>query len=321
MVTIGSCVRDIIFYTDQAEFLKNPKDDPTKLYLLGFEYGAKIKSNEITYSFGGGASNTAVNFAGLKLKTGIISCLGKNGFGSEIEKRLKSKKVDVSLMKRSALMPTGISFLVVDKKTNEHFLLVSYGANDELKVSQEDLKKFATDWFYVSSLSSASWLRIMESVVGQKKKIAWNPGSMQLKAGYHKIKKYLKATDVLLLNKDEAIELCLSAGIRMKNWSAKKLAEIIWDWGIDLSCVTEGQKGAWIYDGQKYYFGKPNHGKPKDTTGAGDCFGSTFVAGLIKTKGDINTAMKLALANTASLVFKPGAQEGLLSWEQLKKKI
>lgn len=314
-------MRDIIFYTDQAEFLKNPKDDPTKLYLLAFEYGAKIKSDEIKYSFGGGASNTAVNFSGLGLNTGIISCLGKDGLGLEVRNRLKVKKVDVNLLKQSKKLPTGISFLVVDKKSNEHFVLVSYGSNNELNISAPDLKKFSTDWFYVSSLSSPAWPQIMSNVIKQNKKIAWNPGNTQLKAGYPKLKKFLKDTDLLLLNKDEAIELCLSAGIRMRNWSAKKLAEIIWDWGVELSCVTEGQKGVWIYDGQKYFFGKPHHGKPKDTTGAGDCFGSTLVAGLIKRNGDINTAINLAIANTTSLVFTPGAQEGLLPWNQLIKKV
>lgn len=320
IITIGSCIRDIIFYTDQAEFIKNPKDDPTKLYLLGFEYGAKIKSDEIFYSFGGGAANTAVNFASLGLKTGIISCLGQDGLGQEIIQRLKSKRVEISFLETSKKNFTGLSFLVIDKKTNEHFVLVSYGANNDLSVTQKTLTKINTEWFYLSSLNSRDWPKIIERVIGTNKKIAWNPGAMQLKAGFKHLKKYFKNIEVLILNKDEAIELCLSSGLRMKNWQAKNLAEIIWGWGPNIVVLTDGAAGAWIYAANKCYFGKPHHNKPKDTTGAGDCFGSTFVAGLIKSN-NINLAIKLAIANTTSLVFTPGAQEGLLTWLKLIKKI
>ena len=321
IITIGSCIRDIVFYTDQAEFIKNPKDDPTKVYLLGFEYGAKIKSDEIVYSFGGGAANTAVNFANLGMKTGIISCLGKDGVAVEIKKRLQQKKVNPAFLETSKKTPTGLSFLVVDKKSHEHFVLVSYGANNDLQVNEQLLKKVNTNWFYVSSLNVRNWPQIMNRLVKTKKKIAWNPGSTQLKAGYKFLKKYFSAIEVLLLNKDEAIELCLSAGLKMKNWSAANLAEIIWGFGANIVAVTDGANGAWICNDGKVYFNKPHHNKPKDTTGAGDCFGSTFVAGLMKTNYQIKQAMKLAIANTSSLVFTTGAQEGLLTWSQLIKKI
>lgn len=310
IISIGSCVRDMVFYTDAAEFIKNPKNDPTKAYLLGFEYGAKIKSDEVYYSFGGGAANTAVNFSGLGLKAGIIAAIGRDGFGQEIFQQLKNKKVKTDLLQIKKNSHTGLSFLVVDKKTNEHFILVSYGANNSLEFNQS----VNTDWYYVSSLGGKKWPVIMDKIIKTKKKIAWNPGATQLKSGYSKLKKYLSHIEVLILNKDEAIELCLSA---KKKGQIIKMLKIIHQWGPKKVVITDGEKGAWVYDGKKIYFDKPHHKKPKDTTGAGDCFGSTFVTGLIKTKGDIKRSMRLAMINTSSLVFTPGAQEGLLSWKEL----
>ncbi|MFH0819330.1 MAG: carbohydrate kinase family protein [Patescibacteria group bacterium] len=315
VVCMGSCVRDIVFYTSEAEFLKNPKNDPTKVFLLGFEYGAKIKSDEVYYSFGGGAANTAINFANLNLKTAIISAVGDDGLGAEIINRLKQKKVDSKFISVEKKLPTGLSFLVVDKNSNEHVVLVSYGANNGLK----KIPHIDTKWLYVSSLSTNKWAHLMDEAIRTKVQIAWNPGATQLKAGYMKLKKYFKYTDVLLLNKDEAIELCLSAGIKLKKWDEKKLAEIIWSWGVGLVSITDGIKGVWVYYANKHYYKKPHHGKPKDTTGAGDCFGSTLIAGLIKTKGDINKSLDLAIKNSSALVFKPGAQEGLLTWQELNK--
>ena len=74
-----------------------------------------------------------------------------------------------------------------------------------------------------------------------------------------------------------------------------------------------------------------------DRTGAGDAFGSGFVAGLIRSgeeceKGDIDPenisyALRLATANAASVVEVIGASEGALSrkgfddgrrWSRLK---
>lgn len=315
IVSIGSCVKDVVFYTDQAELIKNPKNDPTKTHLLGFEYGAKIKSNEVYDSYGGGAANTAINFANLGLKTGAIAAVGADGLGLEIMSRLKKKRVDTGFIMMDKKASTGLSFLVVDKKSNEHVVLVSYGANDNLNVTRLP----NTDWFYVSSVSTTKWSQIMDKVIKNKAKLAWNPGGTQLKAGYKKLKKYLKQTDILLLNKDEAIELCLSAGIKIKGWNSRKLVETLWSFGPGMVSMTDGIKGVWVYYAGKHYFDKPHHGKPKDTTGAGDCFGSTLVASIIKTKGDIKKSIKYAIKNSSALVFKPGAQEGLLPWKKIIK--
>ena len=54
-------------------------------------------------------------------------------------------------------------------------------------------------------------------------------------------------------------------------------------------------------------------------TGAGDSFGSAFVAGLIKYDWNIDKALKLAILNSAHVIKKIGAQEGLLKSSDLKK--
>jgi len=53
--------------------------------------------------------------------------------------------------------------------------------------------------------------------------------------------------------------------------------------------------------------------KRVDTTGVGDAFGSSFVAGLELYKGNIQKAMHLGVKNTASVVSQQGAQNGLLN--------
>jgi sugar/nucleoside kinase (ribokinase family) len=57
----------------------------------------------------------------------------------------------------------------------------------------------------------------------------------------------------------------------------------------------------------------------KDTAGAGDAFGSTFVAGLQIFHFDLVKALRLATINSGSVVSRVGAQVGLLHREALLK--
>ncbi|MBU0671363.1 carbohydrate kinase family protein [Patescibacteria group bacterium] len=321
IVTIGTAVRDIVFYTDEGELIKNPKNDPTKLKLLCFEHGAKLKSEEVYFMFGGGAANTGINFAGLGLKTGIIVRTGDDMDGKDIMKHLQSKKVDTSLIQKDKNSRSGLSYLIVDKNTNEHVVFVYYGSNLDFKVTPAELTKFNSDWFYVSSIASESWPQTMKALCQKNCKIAWNPGSTQLKSGFKKMVNFLPSIELMILNKDEATELVLSKNPKTKKLKTQDMLEEIFTWGPGLVLISDGRSGAWVYDGVKTYFGKPTHGQPKDTTGAGDCFGSTFTAGLIKTNYNIPKSIKLAIANASSLVMKPGAQEGLLTWQQLIKRL
>ena len=317
VITIGSAVRDVVFYTDEGELIKNPKKDPTKLELLGFELGAKLKSDEVHFTFGGGATNTAINFVGLGLKTGTVVNIGDDMDGQDILNNLKKHKVDISLVKKDKQNRSGLSYLVVDENSNEHVVFVYYGANDNLNLQK--LKGVDTEWVYISSISSNNWPQIIKAAQNSTARIAWNPGSTQLRAGFKKLANFFPDIEVLLLNKDEATELVLTKNPKTKKLGVKDLLKEIFLWGPGIVAISDGRKGVWVYDGVNIYFDKPHHKNPKDTTGAGDCFGSTFVSGLHKTDYDIKKSIKLAVANTSSLVFKPGAQIGLLKWNQLNK--
>ncbi|MBU0731287.1 carbohydrate kinase family protein [Patescibacteria group bacterium] len=319
VVTIGTAVRDVVFYTDEGEVFKNPKKDPAKLELLGFEHGAKMKSEDVYFTFGGGAANAAVNFSGLGLKTAAIAGVGDDMDGKDILLNLKKNKVDTSLIKTDKKNRSGLSFLTVDKNSNEHVVFVYYGANLTLNVNPADLNKFNTDWFYVSSIASPAWPQIMKAAAQTGSRIAWNPGATQLRSGFKKLANLLPNIEILLVNKDEATELILSKNPREKRFDIKSILKELFAWGPGIVVISDGRKGAWIYDGINVYFDKPGPQKPKDTTGAGDCFGSTFVGALHKTKYDFKKSIDLATKNASALVDHPGAQIGLLKWQKLIK--
>lgn len=307
VITIGSTVRDIMFRTDAAVIVKNPKHDLTKLSLIGFEYGAKIHSADVHRFYGGGAMNTAVCFARLGLKVAACVRVGDDADGHAAIQHLRSEKVNTSFVEQDKQHSTGLSFLVVETKSNEHVALVNYGANDHLSLPQP-LLKAAPQWFYVSSLSTAHWPQLLHSLVATKAQVAWNPGSIQLEH-YRQMVPLLKKIAVLILNKDEATELSLRIKLKPPQF------------GSDIVIVTDGRHGAKAYTAGRVMTIKPTPKPAKDTTGAGDAFGSSVVAGLLKTNGNLPLAMRIAMINSGSEVAKIGVQNGLLSWRDIQRQL
>jgi len=311
IITIGSAVRDIVFSTDQAETIRNPKADPTKLKLIGFEYGAKIHSDTVQHYYGGGANNTAVCFSRLGLKVAACVCVGDDVDGAAIISHLQAEGVKTNFIQHSKKRNTGFSFLVKETQTNEHVAFVDYGANEDLTLSATVIKA-CPQWFYVSSLSTKRWPSLMKTLLNSEAQVAWNPGAIQLATG-KKLYPLLKKITLLIVNRDEATELVQRSG------SAASLAKLIYALGPKIVVVTDGRKGATVYDGQKLYATQGSLTAPKDTTGAGDAFGSSLVAGLVKFNNTISQALRLATLNASAEVAQPGAQNGLLTWAKIAK--
>ncbi|MFA6410741.1 MAG: carbohydrate kinase family protein [Candidatus Buchananbacteria bacterium] len=329
VVTIGGAVRDVTFYTDKGKIFLTP-ENLTAQKMVAFEYGAKIEIKESFFTIGGGAANTATSFCRLGFKTAILTRLGDDEIGKEIEKNFKQEGINTDLIQRDKKLPTGFSLIVaVSKGEREHIAFTDRGANKFLTLKKSDLEKISTKWFYLTSMSGKNWLTNLKTVFAVAKKnkikIVWNPGTLQLNAGKKTLANFLKETDVLLLNKDEAIELVLS-GIKLgrKNPSFLNkplyLLNILQEWGSKTVVVTNGKKGAWAYDGKHIYQQKIVRAKTLNTIGVGDAFGSGFVGGLIFEK-NINKALKWGMLNSGSVITKVGAQAGLLSRKKLLDKI
>jgi len=319
-ITIGGATEDITFYTNEGIVINN-KDDILRQRLLAFEYGAKIKINKAYSSFGGGAANAAVCVSNLGFKSSVIVAIGEDTRGNKIINNFKKNKVDIDLVQKNKDIETGFSLLLVGQE-NEHIVFSNRAANKELKITEKEIKEINnTNWVYMTSLSG-KWRGILQNVFRAKTKIAWNPGHIQLKAGIKILWRYLKKTEVLILNKDEAIELIMSdPKFRNKNNrflnNIKNLLKILYQFGPKTIIITNGKFGASAYDGKNFYEQPIIKEKKRiDTTGVGDAFGSTFIAGLEIFNGDIQKAMELSAKNTSLVIGEQGAQNGLLKKEQ-----
>lgn len=325
IITIGGATRDIIFCTEKGKIIKT--SNPLCQKLLGFEYGAKFVIKNAHFSFGGGAQNTAIAFSRLGLKTAAILKIGKDPRGKLILENLKKERVDTRFVQIDPKFPSGLSFIISGERAKDHLAFCFRGANDYLQITDHKLPiARQTKWIYLSSLSG-SWQEALDTITknlqsvksGSKhliSKLAWNPGSLQIEAGISKLKKNLALTEVLLVNRDEAAELISSAenskNLKKKLKDIKFLLKFLKDYQPKIVVITQGRKGAWLYDGRKFYFHRASPDQPVETTGAGDAFGSGFVAGLIFYKNNLEKALDLAVRNSGSVVSNYGAQQGLL---------
>lgn len=319
VITVGSALRDVMYYTDEC-CVKTNKQDPLRPKLMCVEYGAKIRSDKVHFGFGGGGCNTAINFRGLGLHTGIITSIGFDLDGRGLKAHLDERGINTALVQITQEHRTGLSFLVVDEKTGDHTAYIYYGATQNLEVRSSSLARYPTKWYYIASLNAHNWPQLLACIFAAPYTLhAWNPGSAQLAQGYRGLRAFLSQTAILLLNKDEATELILSHSKHGKITAMRDMLRIIFSWGPRLVVITNSRRGSHAYDGQKYYYAQAGASDPVDTTGAGDCYGSTFVAAYVRYKGDIQKAMRLATINADSLVRSIGAQSGLLSWPKLIK--
>lgn len=316
MVTVGSALKDIMFYSGEVSVLKNP-GDVTRQKLLAVEYGAKIPIKDVYVNYGGGALNVAVGLKNFGIDAGPMARMGNDQVGKEIYSYLKDKGIGGQLVQIDKEAKTGFSIIVTAEKDKEHTIFIYKGANENLEVA--GLRDFRTEWFYVSSLYSRSWALEFDKICRQTRrgvKIAWNPGTKQL-AEFKAMARFLEAIEVVILNKDEAIGFVKN--LRPKIGAAKLketrfLLERLKELGARRVVITHGDKGAFAIDEtQKFYYLAAESEKHKivDTVGAGDAFSSGLIAGLVRWN-DFERALHLAMRNSANVLYRIGAQNGLL---------
>jgi len=316
IISIGSATRDV-FLENVPFIIQKNKKSPTN-YFASLPLGSKIEIKNVLFETGGGGTNTAVTFNRLGLKAGIISVVGNDPSGKEIIANLKKEKVNTIFITTNEKKATGYSVILLTPK-GERTILVHRGVSNLFNKNKIPWNKLKSQWFYISSLGGNVELlkQLVDHANKNKIKTAINPGSLELKAGFKKLKPILNKINILILNREEASKLVKkpynNLPLILKTLQ-KKLESII--------AITDGPRNAFVIDNGKTYEAQPLNVKIINTTGAGDAFGSAFTSGII-LKNDVDYALRLAILNSNYVITKMGAKKGLLkkrpSKQELKK--
>lgn len=263
----------------------------------------------------GNSANAAVSASRLGLRSAIVSDLGDDQNGKECLEELGKNGVSTYFTK----IHTG-------KNTNYHYVLW-YEDDRTILIKHEDYdysfpkEVGSPKWIYLSSIGNGekafSFHREVAEHLAKNSgvKLAFQPGTFQINAGYEKLKDIYNRTEIFFVNIGEAKKI-----IGKDEDDIKKLLAAVRSLGPKIVVITDGPRGAYVYDGNsawkmpKY----PDPRAPLERTGAGDSFASTFVSALAIGL-TIEEAMLWAPINGMSVVQYVGAQEGLLTQEKLKE--
>jgi sugar/nucleoside kinase (ribokinase family) len=308
-LAIGDTVVDAFIRIKNAHVTCNLNNESCEICMA---YGSKIPFESAQIIAGvGNSANAAVAAARLGLTSAIYTPIGNDDNGKLCLKALEENKVDTRFVDVQDGIPTNYHYVLWYK--DERTILIKH---EDYVYHLPDLGE--PSWIYLSSLGENAKHLHGEIVDYLKKhpgsKLAFQPGTFQIKLGIEEMKEVYAHTEVFICNKEEAQIIVddLTADVLS---SAKKIMDL----GPKIVLITDGPKGAYAYDGADLFFMPtyPDPFPPYERTGAGDAFASTFVS-FLGLGFSVAESLKRAPINSMSVVQKVGAQEGLLSREELE---
>ncbi len=328
VITIGTASLDVFLSSPLFKTLYDQK----RLKRIGlstgqaqcFGLGAKIEIDKLFFTTGGGAANAATTFSRQGLKTAALMRMGKDDAGrSIIEELLKEKITPLPIWDKNQI--TAYSAILLTPR-GERTILVYRGASDDLKIKEIPFNRLKTRWAYISpgKIPYAVIKKLFNHFLKNKTLIAFNPSGYFLGMGIKKLRPLLNKAKVVILNREEAASLTGIDYHKEKEIFNKLDKEV-----GEIAIMTDGNKGIIISDGKNIYSAGIFKGKSVDRTGAGDAFGSGFVAGLMKyyvsgikqmpEEKQIKYAIRLGSANATSVIEHIGAREGILAKKEFEK--
>ena len=306
IVSLGSALQDIYLID---------RDDLTSTAIGGeaifgnILVGAKVDIDQLSYEVGGGGINSAITFARHGHDAVFMGNIALDPAGDAIIQVTDREGINSSFISFLKGKPTGTSIILLDTRTGERTILTCRGASEKFdNLRESDLELLMPDWLYVTTLRGdmGTLGRFFKKARETRTKIMFNPGVKEL-AENKKLMALLEYVDVLLVNKSEAMQMV--PGVLLE--------ELLYHLNgyVPTVIITDGAMGG-IAGNRKtkevYRFGIYEDKKIKDATGAGDAFGSGFLAHFASGKS-FKRSLMFASANSTSVISKIGANRGILT--------
>lgn len=331
-IAIGDTVTDaFIHLAKSSAHIETDHESGREICL---RFGDKIPYDEVyVVPAVGNSANAAVAAARLGLKSALVANIGDDYFGKECLEVFRHEHV-------------GTEFIAINKdhKTNYHYVLW-YGDERTILIKHEQYDYHLPDignpkWLYVSSAgeNSLDFHHEIEHYldIHPNTKLAFQPGTYQMKFGKEKLARIYQRAEILFCNKEEAQRI-----LGVQEEDIKKLLEMMRKVGPKIVVITDGKAGAYAYDGSTHSTNAqggergqttglttsgqmlfmpiyPDPKPPLQRTGAGDAFSSTVAVALALGK-NLREALRWGPINSMSVVQQVGARAGLLHRDELEK--
>jgi len=310
LVAIGDIVTDAFIKLKDAHV--HSKIDTTTSELC-VRFGDKVpyESVEVLKAVGN-CANAAVSASRLGLTSALVSTVGDDINGRECLLELEKNHVAVEYMTTNSEFPTNYHYVLWYDV--ERTILVKHAPFPHALPKNMPGPK----WIYLTSLGENSEIFHHEIASYMKAhpetKLAFQPGTFQIKLGISKLKDIYECADVFFCNVDEAQRILESS-----ETDKLKLMDMLHGLGPKIIVMTDGIDGAYAREESGASFFMPVYPHtPFERTGAGDAFSSTVVSALASGKG-LKEALYWAPINAMSVTLYVGAQKGLLPKQKLEE--
>lgn len=311
VTTVGSAVLDVLLRSKSFMLVESEK--VAGGVAICEVYEGKTEADEIEIASGGGGTNNAVSFARKGLKTAIISEVGTDIVGKMVLAELLRERVDVRHVVSEEGEQTGVSVILISTQGGRS-VVTFRGASGMLTSKDIPWKTLKTRWLHISSLGGR--IALLEELVSwakkRKVKVAVNPGRREIRYG-KRLWDCVKKADVLLMNREEAGQLTSVDYTDPAIFRSEACLV-----GPKVSIITAGKDGGKVCAGGACTFYTGSKAKKVSSVGAGDAFGSGFVAALAYGK-PLDTAIEWGRRNAESVLGFLSAKQGLLRLSSLEK--
>lgn len=310
LLSIGDASLDMFLTPTESEALCTIDE---KECLICFSYGDKIPVKTLEFSVGGNAANNAVGVTRLGLKSALVLTLGDDDIGNQIVEKATKEGVDMTYVIQQ---PSTVSnYSTVINYAAERTIFVYHAPRSY----EFPVKLPKTPWVYLTSMGESfrpfynhvvDWLKKNPEI-----KLAFNPGSYQLRVDPEVLKDVLALTHMIFVNRQEAERL---TGMEESSGQEKELLKKLSALGPKIPVITDGENGSFIFDGSRFVHAGILPIDAHERTGAGDAFGSGCLSGIIKGK-TLEEALLWGTINSASVIGYVGPQRGLLKEAEMQE--
>lgn len=307
VIAIGDTTQDIFLKMTDASL---QCDMDGKNCRLCFDYAEKIGVEQKTdIPAVGNAANHAVGIARLGLRSAVYTIVGDDDQGHKAQRVFEENNVDTRYVMFDKERGTNLSVVINFKGERTIFV---YHEPRSYRLPDLD----PTAWIYLTSASGGGVEQLQQQVLhylehNPQVQLAFNPGTFQIRLGQKALESLLRRTHILFLNREESARI-----LETKTTEIEELVRGFHQLGVKIMIITDGPKGSYVSDGSRVLYADIFEGPVVERTGAGDAYGSGFLAAVIKGK-DWSEAMMWGNANSTSVVQEIGARAGLLSEDAL----
>jgi sugar/nucleoside kinase (ribokinase family) len=301
LVTVGDPTIDTFLKIHDAHLALQVKPAQTQLCI---DYADKIPVDEFHRMAGGNCINAAVAAARLGLKVAVYGVTGADPEGRSILTELQDEGIDTSLVALDHRHTTNASTALVFR--GERTLFVWHQPRS---YHLPEIPPPA--WIYATSVGPRGaavdrlHAAIRHHLDRHPTRLAFSPGTHQLRMGARALAPLLCRADLLLLNRQEACELTGVDG------RPKDLLEALRRLGPKIVVMTDGIHGSYASDGKRCLRTGILSVPILDRTGAGDGYSATLMTALHLGR-PLPVAMAWGTVQAANVVGVFGATPALM---------